>query len=76
MREWSALMLFGTASKPFNALASDPAPSEKRALLRDFARVSGWHPSDTITSGTTDDVATAHLLVEMGLEDAAVISFP
>jgi hypothetical protein len=43
--------------------------------LNDFAFELGWRPSDHLQIPASDDFATAHLIVEHGLEYTAVISF-
>ncbi len=44
-------------------------------LLNDFAAELGWKPSDHLDVPNVSDIANAHLIVEHGLENAAVISF-
>ena len=52
------------------------APSERRRDLHMFAELAGWKPSDEIEEYPgTEDFANGHLLVEHGLDNAAVISF-
>lgn len=43
--------------------------------LEIFAKSLGWYPSDIIEEKKKDSMATGHLFVEHGLENAAVISF-
>jgi type I restriction-modification system DNA methylase subunit len=44
-------------------------------LLNDFASELGWKPSDHLYIPDVSSIANAHLVVEHGLENAAVISF-
>ena len=44
-------------------------------MLLQFARELGWQPSDRLIASDVDDIANAHLMVEHGLENSAVISF-
>src|SRR5437879_3667058 len=44
-------------------------------LLNDFASELGWKPSDHLDVPDLRDIANAHLVVEHGLENAAVITF-
>lgn len=44
-------------------------------MLNDFAFELGWQPSDQLYVPTLASVANAHLLVEHGLENSAVITF-
>ena len=46
-----------------------------RSLASDFAYLFGWRPSDLLEVPSVADIATAHLVVEHGLENTAVISF-
>lgn len=48
---------------------------ERRRSLNDFAHSLGWTPSDQLEFVHLKDFSTAHLVVEHGLENAAVISF-
>jgi methylase of polypeptide subunit release factors len=43
--------------------------------LNDFAFELGWRPSDRLDIPASNDFATAHLIVEHGLEYSALISF-
>lgn len=43
--------------------------------LNDFAFELGWRPSDRLDIPASNEFATAHLIVEHGLEYSAVISF-
>src|ERR1022692_3689259 len=43
--------------------------------LNDFAFELGWRPSDRLDIPASDDLTTAHLIVEHGLEYSALISF-
>jgi hypothetical protein len=53
---------------------SDLSESDRNRSLNDFAEQLGWKPSDQIRGGATLLNAT-HLVVEHGLERAAVFSF-
>lgn len=44
-------------------------------MLNDFAHGLGWQPSDPFYAPQVQDIATAHLLVEHGLENTAVLTF-
>src|SRR5215218_10233416 len=44
-------------------------------MLNDFAQGLGWQPSDPFYAPHVQDIATAHLVVEHGLENTAVLSF-
>jgi len=55
--------------------SGQPVGSEKTRLLNDFAQTLGWQPTDKFETVELADVTTAHLLVEHGLENTAVISF-
>jgi len=46
-----------------------------RLLLNDFASELGWKPSDHLDVPDLRGIANAHLVVEHGLENAAVITF-
>lgn len=54
-------------------LTTEPPSHERR--LNDFAVELGWKPSDTLTLAAARTFATAHLVVEHGLDYTAVISF-
>ncbi|MBM3476812.1 MAG: hypothetical protein FJX75_26365 [Armatimonadetes bacterium] len=50
--------------------------ASRRLMLNEFARGFGWQPSDQLLGLPADrGVANAHLVVEHGLEDTAVLSF-
>lgn len=53
----------------------DLSDSEKIRLLNDFSHEFGWTPNDRLEVPTVNDVSSAHLIVEHGLENQAVISF-
>jgi hypothetical protein len=55
------------------ALTAGPPGAELH--LNDFAFELGWKPSDRLDLPATRDFATAHLVVEHGLDYTAVISF-
>lgn len=48
---------------------------ERRRSLKDFAHTLGWTPSEQMEFLHLEDFSTAHLVVEHGLENAAVITF-
>jgi hypothetical protein len=48
---------------------------DRPRMLNDFAYELGWQPSDRLGGLTVDDFANAHLIVEHGLENTAVITF-
>lgn len=57
-------------------LTSQPLSEADRLLmLNDFADELGWRPSDRFHAPQVDEIATAHLLVEHGLENTAVLTF-
>ena len=47
----------------------------RHRMLNDFAYELGWRPSDRLEGLTVVDFANAHLVVEHGLENTAVITF-
>jgi hypothetical protein len=55
--------------------ASMLPPAERAVILNDFAYNFGWTPSDVLEIPLTNDFATAHLIIEHGLENQAVITF-
>jgi len=58
------------------SLTSQILPDGERArILNDFAYELGWQPSDYLDDPKVSGFANAHLLVEHGLENTAVISF-
>ncbi len=44
--------------------------------MTDFAYEFQWHPSDSLEIPLVSDLCSAHIIVEDGLENTAVISFP
>ena len=48
---------------------------EIHKLLNDFAIGLGWQPVNILNVAIASDLATAHLMVEHGLENTAVITF-
>lgn len=48
---------------------------KRRVMLNDFAYEFQWNPSDILDIPLVSDLATAHIIVEHGLENTAVISF-
>lgn len=54
----------------------DLTPAQRDELLSRFATESGWRPSDRVAElPYTRDISSGHILVEYGLENAAVITF-
>lgn len=51
------------------------SPIASTRLLNDFAAELGWKPSDHLDVPNVRGIANAHLVVEHGLENAAVITF-
>src|SRR5438034_1576425 len=51
------------------------APLDRELRLNDFAFELGWRPSDQLDLPWAEDFATAHLIVEHGLQNTAVITF-
>jgi tRNA1(Val) A37 N6-methylase TrmN6 len=49
--------------------------ADRLLLLNDFADELGWEPNDSFFAPQVEELATAHLLVEHGLENTAVLSF-
>lgn len=49
--------------------------SNRTRMLNDFAYEFGWLPSDTLDAPGVDDFSNAHLVVEHGLENTAVLTF-
>jgi methylase of polypeptide subunit release factors len=50
--------------------------SQRKNDLRQFATLNGWRPSDSLTEYPgIESLANGHLIVEHGLQNAAVISF-
>ncbi len=47
----------------------------RERMLNDFAYTFGWQPSDTLDAPLVAPFSNAHLIVEHGLENTAVISF-
>lgn len=54
-------------------LTTEPPPPDRR--LQDFAVELGWRPSDRLELPGASSFATGHLVVEHGLDYAAIISF-
>lgn len=50
-------------------------PKATQRLLREFSHSQGWRPSDNFDVPGLRRFATAHLLVEHGLENTAVLTF-
>jgi type I restriction-modification system DNA methylase subunit len=50
-------------------------PIDRARILNDFAYNFGWTPSDILDMPSTNEFATAHLIIEHGLENQAVITF-
>jgi hypothetical protein len=55
--------------------ASVLLPIDRPRILNDFAYSFGWTPSDSLDIPSTRNFANAHLIVEHGLENQAVITF-
>ncbi|MBE9152044.1 N-6 DNA methylase [Coleofasciculus sp. LEGE 07092] len=55
--------------------ASGLLPIDHPRILNDFAYSFGWTPSDSLDIPSTRNFANAHLIVEHGLENQAVITF-
>ena len=55
--------------------ASVLQPIDRPRILNDFAYSFGWTPSDSLDIPSTRNFANAHLIVEHGLENQAVITF-
>jgi hypothetical protein len=55
--------------------SSQPPANQKARMLNDFAYKFGWQPSDSLTVASSDELANAHLVVEYGLENTAVLTF-
>ena len=49
--------------------------SNRVRILNDFAYEFGWLPSDSLDAPAVDDFSNAHLVVEHGLENSAVLTF-
>ena len=57
-------------------LTSGSLPAGEHTLrLQEFSRGLGWRPSDRLDIPGIKDIASAHLLVEHGLEHSAVLTF-
>ena len=56
-------------------VVAQPNKGSLGRMLNDFAHALGWRPSDWMELPDLSSIATAHLLVEHGLENSAVISF-
>lgn len=54
---------------------AESTSSERTILLGQFADMLGWRPSDHLDLPELANTASAHLVVEHGLENSAVISF-
>jgi hypothetical protein len=55
--------------------SSQPPANHKARMLNDFAYKFGWQPSDSLTVASVSELANAHLVVEYGLENTAVLTF-
>ncbi len=55
--------------------AGAQSPSDQARRVNDFAVEMGWRPSDLLQLPDASEFSTAHLIVEHGLENTAVISF-
>ena len=57
-------------------ITSGLLPEGERALrLQEFSKGLGWRPSDRLDIPGLEEIASAHLLVEHGLEHSAVLTF-
>src|SRR5690606_21440205 len=54
---------------------SNTPPDQRRHAIRGFAEELGWTPSYELPFSLVPDTAVDHLVVEHGLENAAVVSF-
>lgn len=56
---------------------TDPAtpPSQRRLAMRDFAEQLAWSPNSDLRTEDASPISSDHLVVEHGLENAAVITF-
>ena len=52
-----------------------PSGNDDSRMLNDFAHALGWKPSDQLFTPDISEIATAHLVIEHGLENTAVITF-
>lgn len=59
-----------------SVLTTAPLPADaRRRALDQFAMDLGWQPSDPLDLVAADEVSNAHLVVEHGLQNTAMISF-
>lgn len=60
----------------FRLTEQDLPTAERQRLLREFAHVHGWRPSDVVSDVPgASHLANGHLFVEHGLDNSAVITF-
>jgi hypothetical protein len=52
-----------------------PSPNDRQRWTADFSYELGWRPSDRLILQDAESFSTAHLIVEHGLQNTAVISF-
>ena len=55
--------------------SSQPAGYDKSTLINQFSEELGWVPSYSMRPHSGEDFVTAHLVVEHGLQNSAIISF-
>lgn len=66
----------GTSYETIQQLTVGGLPqAEESRRLNEFSRELGWRPSDRVDVPATNGFTSTHLLVEHGLEHAAVLSF-
>lgn len=53
----------------------NPSGIDRSILVQNFARELGWSPSFHLTPSSEANIVNIHLVVEHGLEDAAILSF-
>ncbi|NMF60362.1 Eco57I restriction-modification methylase domain-containing protein [Pseudanabaena yagii] len=69
-------MVSGLYSTVLQLTSASKLPTTDRArILNDFAHNFGWTPSDILEIPSTNEFAKAHLIIEHGLENQAVITF-
>ena len=69
-------MVSGLYSTVLQLTSASKLPTTDRArILNDFAHNFGWTPSDILEIPSTNEFAKAHLMIEHGLENQAVITF-
>jgi len=66
--------LYNTVLQLTSSASALPTVDRVR-ILNDFAHNFGWTPSDILEIPSTNEFANAHLIIEHGLENQAVITF-